>query len=52
VVGDAVIGSAQDGKIGLIVQLGDVLAKTPEATSKFGDSIAHLVLGAQGYDAS
>jgi hypothetical protein len=46
------IGSAKDGTVGLIVQLGDLLAKTAEAVSKFGDSIAHLVtLGAKGYDA-
>jgi hypothetical protein len=52
-LGDATIGSAQDGTIGLIAELGDLLAKAAEAVSKFGDSIAHLVtLGAQAYDAA
>jgi hypothetical protein len=47
------IGSAKDGTMSLIGELGDRLAKTAEAVSKFGDSIAHLVtLGAQGYDAA
>jgi hypothetical protein len=45
--------SAKDGKMELIAQLADLLVKTTEAISKFGDSIAHLVtLGAQGYDAA
>jgi hypothetical protein len=52
-LGDAMIGSAKDGTMSLIAELGDLLAKTAEAVSKFGDSIAHLVtLGAQGYDAA
>jgi hypothetical protein len=51
--GGAINGSAKDGTIGLIVELGDLLAKAAEAISRFGDSIAHLVtLGAQGYDAA
>ena len=44
---------AEFGKVGLIVQLGEILVKTAETQSNFGDSIAHLVtLGAQGYDAA
>lgn len=51
--GDGMNVSAKDGKIELIAQLADLLVKTTEAISKFGDSIAHLVtLGAQGYDAA
>jgi hypothetical protein len=47
------IDATQTGRIGLILQLGDLLAKTADAVAKFGDSIAHLVaLGAQGYDAA
>ena len=47
------MAKAEFGKVGLIVQLDEFLAKTAEALSKFGDSIAPLVtLGAQGYDAA
>src|SRR5580704_11201704 len=40
-------------RIGLIAELGELWAKTAEAISKLGDSVAHLVtLGVQGHDAA
>ena len=49
---DTPTGLASDGTISVIEQLGDLLAKSADALSKFGDSIAHLVTpGTQGYDA-
>jgi hypothetical protein len=49
---DAPTGLANFSTDSVLVQLGDLLAKSADALSKFGDSIAHLVtLGTQGYDA-
>ncbi|MET4041765.1 hypothetical protein ABIC03_003456 [Bradyrhizobium sp. RT6a] len=51
--GPARAAASTDEKIALIAALGDLLAKSAEALSKFGDSIAHLTaLGVQGYDAA
>jgi hypothetical protein len=51
--GEGINALAAAGTIALFAELGDLLAKTADAISKFGDSIAHLVtLGAQGYDAA
>lgn len=49
---DAPTGLASFATDLVLVQLGDLLARSADALSKFGDSIAHLVtLGTQGYDA-